>query len=150
MMALGMIETWGIPALIAAADAAAKTADVKVAAYDKADAGIVTVYIWGSVSAVKAAVAAGEAEAKRVGKLLATHVIARPDLSLASVVRQPMNREASIQDKVPASDLSGLELLSVEELRKRARNTPGFPLIGRTISSAKKSDLIRLFMNMKQ
>lgn len=77
--ALGMIETWGVPALIAAADAAAKAADVKVITYEKVDAGIVTIYIVGDVASVHAAVEAGKAEAARIGKFLYAHVIARPD-----------------------------------------------------------------------
>lgn len=83
MMALGMIETWGLSALIAAADAAAKAADVKIEAYQRVDAGIVTVCIRGEVSAVKAAVQAGEEAARTVGPLLATHVIPRPDNELS-------------------------------------------------------------------
>jgi len=39
-LALGMIETYGLPALIAAADAAAKTADVKVTMYETVAAGV--------------------------------------------------------------------------------------------------------------
>jgi ethanolamine utilization protein EutM len=98
-----MIETWGVPALIAAADAAAKTADVRVTAYEKADAGIVTIYILGEVAAVKAAVEAGAAEARRVGKLLSTHVIPRPDPSVAGFIRSllPDTPEAGIEADKP-------------------------------------------------
>ncbi|WP_369417958.1 BMC domain-containing protein [Cohnella mopanensis] len=81
-----MIETWGVPALIAAADAAAKTADVEVTAYEKADAGIVTIYLLGDVAAVQTAVDAGGEAAKKVGKLLGTHVIPRPDDSVFEMV----------------------------------------------------------------
>ena len=77
--ALGMIETWGIPALIAASDAAAKAADVQVVTLEKADAGIVTIYMIGDVASVRAAVDAGQEAARQVGKLLSAHVIARPD-----------------------------------------------------------------------
>lgn len=94
-LALGMIETMGIPALIAAADAAAKSADVRVTTYEKADAGIVTVYILGDVASVKAAVDAGGAEARRVGRLLAAHVIPRPDRSVAAMIQALWRREAS-------------------------------------------------------
>jgi microcompartment protein CcmL/EutN len=80
--ALGMIETWGIPALIAAADAATKAADVRVMTYEMVDAGIVTLYLVGDVASVQAAVDAGRSAAERVGKLLHTHVIARPDSQL--------------------------------------------------------------------
>jgi len=86
--ALGMIETWGVPALIAAADAAAKAANVKVITYEKVDAGIVTIYILGDVASVQAAVEAGKQEAARVGKLLHTHVIARPDADIAKLIHQ--------------------------------------------------------------
>lgn len=77
--ALGMIETWGYSALVGAADACAKTANVKVTAHEKIDAGIVTIYVLGDVASVKAAVEAGAAEARRIGKLLSCHVISRPD-----------------------------------------------------------------------
>ncbi|MGZ9585207.1 BMC domain-containing protein [Paenibacillus marinisediminis] len=85
--ALGMIETWGVPALIAAADAAAKASDVQVLTYEKVDAGIVTIYVVGDVASVKAAVDAGKDAAERVGKLLSTHVIARPDGQLREWIR---------------------------------------------------------------
>ncbi|GIM47481.1 hypothetical protein DNHGIG_30300 [Collibacillus ludicampi] len=84
--ALGMIETLGVPALIAAADAAAKAADVTIMTYEKADAGIVTVYIIGDVASVQAAVSVGEAEAQRVGRLLRSHVIARPDQNVQKMM----------------------------------------------------------------
>ncbi len=91
--ALGMIETWGVPALIAAADAAAKTADVRITTYEKADAGLVTVYIRGDVSAVKSAVDAGAAAASKVGTLVSAHVIARPDAELTRML-QPKDEAA--------------------------------------------------------
>ncbi|EXX87795.1 carbon dioxide concentrating mechanism/carboxysome shell protein [Paenibacillus darwinianus] len=91
--AVGMIETLGIPALVAAADAAAKTADVQVTAYEKADAGIVTIYLLGDVAAVKAAVEAGEAEARRIGTLLGSHVIPRPDDAVLQFLRSLIRRE---------------------------------------------------------
>ncbi|MGO0061582.1 BMC domain-containing protein [Brevibacillus fluminis] len=86
--ALGMIETIGFPALIAAADAAAKAADVQIMTYQQADAGIVTIYIIGDVAAVQAAVATGEAAAMRVGRLRHSHVIARPDQSVHQLIKR--------------------------------------------------------------
>ncbi|QMV43573.1 BMC domain-containing protein [Cohnella cholangitidis] len=96
--ALGIIETWGVPALIAAADAAAKTADVEVTAYEKVDAGIVTIYVLGDVAAVKTAVDAGGEAAKRVGKLLGTHVIPRPDSSVFDMVQGLFPKERDNRD----------------------------------------------------
>jgi microcompartment protein CcmL/EutN len=153
--ALGMIETWGVPALIAAADAAAKTADVRVTAYEKADAGIVTVYIIGDVASVKAAVEAGEAAARKVGKLLSAHVIPRPDSSIAQMIRmhvqqgEPVEPDRTEQQSGPAANEPLKELLPVQELRRLARKTSGFPLTGRQISIAGKAELLRLFMEMK-
>lgn len=141
LQALGMIETQGIPALIAAADAAAKTADVRVTTYEKADAGIVTVYILGDVSAVKAAVEAGEAEARKIGKLLSAHVIPRPDVSLSSLIEKPVRKEA---------ERPHLEKLTLLELRRLARSTPGFPLSRPEINKAGKAKMLRLFMEMKE
>ncbi|MFM1653595.1 BMC domain-containing protein [Brevibacillus sp. B_LB10_24] len=101
--ALGMIETWGFPALVAAADAAAKAADVRIVTYQGADAGIVTIYIIGDVASVQAAVAAGEAEARRVGQLRSSHVIARPDGSVPQMIQGIVKKEkkqAAKQTKV--------------------------------------------------
>ena len=77
--ALGLIETRGFIGGIEAADAALKSADVTLVGTQKADAGLVTVMLRGDVASVKAAVEAGSAAARRVGELVAGHVIARPD-----------------------------------------------------------------------
>lgn len=98
--ALGMIETWGVPALIAAADAAAKAADVTITAYDKADAGLVTVYIRGDVASVKAAVDAGAAAANQIGKVVGVHVIPRPDTDIAALINKAV--PTSTGDKLEA------------------------------------------------
>ncbi|MCS7464593.1 BMC domain-containing protein [Paenibacillus doosanensis] len=103
-LALGMIETLGIPALIAAADAAAKTADVRVTTFEKADAGIVTIYIVGDVASVKAAVEAGEAQARRVGRLLSTHVIPRPDASVYAMLAKQWPEKLEVESAEAAQD----------------------------------------------
>ncbi|MDT7540871.1 MAG: hypothetical protein QOE33_775 [Acidobacteriota bacterium] len=76
--ALGMVECMGLVAMIEAADAMVKAANVTLVGYEKIDAGLVTAIVRGEVGAVKAAVDAGAAAASRVGKVVATHVIARP------------------------------------------------------------------------
>lgn len=95
--ALGMIETVGFPALVAATDAAAKAADVRCVTYQGADAGIVTIYIVGDVASVSAAVAVGEAEARRVGQLRHSRVIPRPDRSVMQMVLQQLEKEKTKQ-----------------------------------------------------
>jgi len=105
--ALGMIETLGLPALVAAADAAAKAADVRVVTYEGVDAGIVTVYVIGDVSSVQAAVDAGADAARRVGRLLHSHVIARPDEHVPKMITALANlsnktEDASVKTKTAA------------------------------------------------
>ena len=76
--ALGMIETRGLVGLIEAADAMVKAANVVIVAWDKVDAGLVTVLVRGDVGSVKAATDAGASAARRVGEVIGVHVIPRP------------------------------------------------------------------------
>jgi len=78
MNALGMVECMGLVAMIEAADAMVKAANVELVGYEKIDAGLVTAIVRGEVGAVRAAVDAGAAAGGRVGKVVATHVIPRP------------------------------------------------------------------------
>ena len=78
MDALGMIETKGLIGAIEAADAAVKAANVVLVSRESVDAAYVTVMVRGDVAAVKAATDAGAAAARRVGELIAVHVIPRP------------------------------------------------------------------------
>ena len=66
MQALGMVECFGLVAMIEAADAMVKSANVKLVGYEKIDAGLVTAIVRGEVGAVKAAVDAGAAAARRI------------------------------------------------------------------------------------
>lgn len=76
--AVGLIETRGFPALVAAADAMLKSADVTLSAYHTTGAGLCTAIVRGSMSNVAAAIEIGMAEADRVGELHAVMVIPRP------------------------------------------------------------------------
>ena len=76
--ALGMIETKGLIGAIEAADAAVKAADVRLIGQERIGSGLVTVMFRGDVAAVKSAVDAGAAAAKRVGDLYGVHVTPRP------------------------------------------------------------------------
>src|SRR5207245_4244931 len=76
--ALGMVETRGLIGSIEAADAMVKTANVVLVGKEYIGAGFVTVTVRGDVGAVKAATDAGAAAARRVGELVAVHVIPRP------------------------------------------------------------------------
>jgi len=78
MQALGMIECMGMVAMVEAADAMVKAAKVDLVGYEKIDAGLVTAIVRGDVAAVKAAVDAGAAAARKVGTVTAVHVIPSP------------------------------------------------------------------------
>ena len=86
MEALGMIETKGLVPLVEASDAMLKAANVTLIGWQKIGSGLVTAFIVGDVAAVKAATDAGAAAARRVGELVAVHVIARPHQSLEDVL----------------------------------------------------------------
>ena len=63
--ALGLIECRGLVAMIEAADAAVKGANVRLVGWEKIDAGLVTAIVRGEVGAVKSAVEAGAAAGRR-------------------------------------------------------------------------------------
>ncbi len=76
--ALGMVECMGLVAMIEAADAMVKGANVRLVGWEKIDAGLVTAIVRGDVASVRAAVDAGAAAGRRVGVVVATHVIPQP------------------------------------------------------------------------
>ena len=74
---IGLIETKGFPAMVGAADAMMKSADVQLASYETIGAGLCTAIIRGSVANVAVAIEAGMAEAERIGELNAVMIIPR-------------------------------------------------------------------------
>lgn len=86
LQAMGLIETKGFVAVVEAADAMLKAANVKLIKYQSIGGGYVTVIVEGDVGAVKAAVDAGAAAAKRVGEVVSVHVIPRPHEETAKLL----------------------------------------------------------------
>jgi ethanolamine utilization protein EutM len=76
--ALGMIETKGYVAALAAADSMVKAANVTIKGREEVGDGLVAVIIQGDVGAVKAATEAGAETASTLGELVSVHVIPRP------------------------------------------------------------------------
>ncbi len=76
--AVGLLETRGFPAMVGAADAMMKAADVALAAYETIGAGLCTAIIRGSVANVAMALDAGMIEAERIGELHAVMLVPRP------------------------------------------------------------------------
>ncbi len=85
-MAIGMIETKGLVALVQATDAMLKAANVEFAGWNKVGSGLCSVFVSGDVGSVRAAVDAGAAAARAVGEVVSVHVIPRPHGSLGSVL----------------------------------------------------------------
>ncbi len=137
--ALGLLETRGLVAAIEGADAMVKAANVKLLAKEYSGGGLVIILISGETGAVKSAVNAGAAAAEKIGELVGTHIIPRPDTFTAEMIRQliPGNAETS-------ENSDRLESMTVNELRKIARDNPDIQLSGREISSASKETLLQL------
>src|SRR5438045_7452523 len=77
--ALGMVETKGLIATIAATDAMCKAANVSLAGQIQIGNAFVTTFVRGDVGSVRAAVDAGAKAAGENGELVTAHVIPRPE-----------------------------------------------------------------------
>jgi ethanolamine utilization protein EutM len=84
--ALGMVETKGLIGSVEAADAMVKAANVTLVGKEYIGAGYVTVLVRGDVGAVQAATDAGAAAARRVGELVAVHVIPQPHAEVERIL----------------------------------------------------------------
>ena len=87
--ALGFVETHGKTAATQAADAMVKAANVRLVTVQQPGGGIITVVVRGDVGAVKAAVDAGAAAARAIGKVRSAHVIARPHEDVEDLLERP-------------------------------------------------------------
>jgi ethanolamine utilization protein EutM len=101
--ALGLIETSGLVGAIEAADAMVKAAKVKFLGRQKVKGGLVAVMVAGDVGAVKAAVDAGAAACKQVGKLISAHVIPRPhdDIDMMIPAEPEIEKVSETKKKPP-------------------------------------------------
>jgi ethanolamine utilization protein EutM len=88
-LALGLIETRGLVGSIEAADAMVKAANVTLIGKEQIGGGFVTVMVRGDVGAVKAAVDAGAAAARKIGELISVHVIPRPHDEVEQILPKP-------------------------------------------------------------
>jgi ethanolamine utilization protein EutM len=80
--ALGLVETKGLIATIAATDAMCKAANVALAGQVQIGGAYVTTLVRGDVGSVRAAVDAGAQAATQNGELVSAHVIPRPEESV--------------------------------------------------------------------
>lgn len=83
--AIGMIETKGYIGSVEASDAMVKAANVSLVKTIPIGGGMITVLVKGDVGSVKAAVEAGAKAAGKVGEVVSSHIIARPNEELLRV-----------------------------------------------------------------
>ena len=85
MQSWGFIEVIGYIPAVAAADAMVKAANIQLVGTEVIGGAMLTVAIKGEIGAVRAAIDAAEAEVERIGKVVNTNVIARPDEALSAL-----------------------------------------------------------------
>ena len=96
--ALGMIETKGYVAALAAADAMVKAANVAIISREEVGDGLVAVVVRGDVGAVKAATEAGAETASTVGELVSVHVIPRPHNAVEQILPRPAGADDAVAE----------------------------------------------------
>jgi microcompartment protein CcmL/EutN len=155
-----MVETRGLVGSIEASDAMVKAARVALTGKETIGGGYTTVFVRGDVGAVKAAVDAGAAAARRVGELVAMHVIPRPHDDVESILptleppppdeTSPPRTKRRAPTASPRVEAPGdvptpeaLDAMSVVELRQFARLLKGLSIQGREISHANRDVLLR-------
>jgi microcompartment protein CcmL/EutN len=96
MEAVGFLEVYGQVAAFVAADAACKTANVRIEAFDHNKPKnaeklpvplIMVVKLRGTVEDVKAAIEAGSEAAKKISGVVTTHIIPRPEEDTEKLLR---------------------------------------------------------------
>lgn len=141
-IALGMIETRGSVGSVEAADAMVKASGVLLVGREYVGGGYSTVLCRGDVGAVKAAVEAGAAAARRVGELVSVHIIPKPDEAVDDILPDFNTQWIPPWRTNGGAERVDLDALTVPQLRKLARETPHTGLTGRDISAADKQTLL--------
>ncbi|MEA5509853.1 carbon dioxide-concentrating mechanism protein [Crocosphaera sp. UHCC 0190] len=118
---IGLLETRGFPAMVGAADAMLKSADVQLASYEIIGDGLCTAIIRGSVANVAVAIEAGMHEAERIGELHAMMVIPRllEDLEHTLPVASCWVDQGDALPMLMPTTVKQRELIALPELEKR-------------------------------
>ncbi|MGF1538201.1 MAG: carbon dioxide-concentrating mechanism protein [Elainellaceae cyanobacterium] len=140
--AVGLLETRGFPAMVGAADAMLKSAEVHLASYELIGSGLCTAIIRGNVADVTIAIERGMQEAERIGELHSVMVIPRPleDLEhtlptascwLDKPLTLPLTLKEKAEEKVEMPDLRSLpaeEAVEVEIPKSQPQERQALPL----------------------
>ncbi len=87
--ALGLVETLGLVAAAEAADAMVKSASVRILSKQQVGGGLITILVTGDTASVQAAVAAGAAAAREIGRVVSAHVIPRLHEDVVELLERP-------------------------------------------------------------
>ncbi|MDG2992237.1 BMC domain-containing protein [Candidatus Synechococcus calcipolaris G9] len=138
--AVGLLETRGFPAMVGAADAMLKAAEVVLTAYETIGAGLCTVIVRGTASNTAMALEAGMAEADRIGELHAVMLVPRPlddldqTLPLAQSfqeelqpVRLPLNLKQKEAEPILLQEGQQQPMATpiLQEVERESENLPG-------------------------
>jgi carbon dioxide concentrating mechanism protein CcmO len=105
--ALGILETRGVAPLVAGADAMVKAADVELRGWAFIGGALVHAFVTGSVGDVDAAVAAGDAAARRVGEIHGTLVLPQPDPAVGVLFPPPPSAATSTAGALGVVETTG-------------------------------------------
>lgn len=94
--AIGFVEVVGLVAAIEAGDAMVKAARVRLLKQHTMSPGWVTVVVEGDLASCKAAVDAGKAAAARLGRVIGTLVLGRPDVDTERLVLDHLRPEPEV------------------------------------------------------
>ena len=147
--AIGIIETVGQVGSIEAADAMAKCADVELLGREDVGGGLHAVCVRGDVGSVRASIEAGVRAAESAGQVVGALLIPRPHDELGTVLdgfggAHAIARSFTAQRPISLNliSLEQLDALNVHDLRALARSRSDFPLKGREISRANRTQLL--------
>jgi carbon dioxide concentrating mechanism protein CcmO len=126
--AIGLLETRGFPAMVGAADAMTKSADVQLMSHEAIGEGLCTILIRGSLPNVAIAIEAGMHEAERIGELHAVMVIPRPlDDLVESLPVMEMEQEQPEPLRIPLN-LETKQEVEAEPVLIEAATEPAEPI----------------------
>jgi carbon dioxide concentrating mechanism protein CcmO len=128
--AIGLLETRGFPAMVGAADAMTKSAEITLLSHETIGEGLCTIIIQGSLSNVVIAVEAGMNEAERIGELNSVMVIPRPlgelERSLPKTQKvkqkQPMRLPLKLEER--QKELTPAREVELEPVERRRESVP--------------------------
>ncbi len=123
--AIGFVEVVGLVAAVEAADAMVKAARVRLLKQHTISPGWVTVVVEGDLASCKAAVDAGKAAAARLGQVLSTLVLGRPDLDTEGLVLDYLRSDP----EAGALPERALPRAAKSALRSRKTSVPKVPVV---------------------